>query len=105
VFELESLLEHSDELFDSMRKGCALYSASFSIFKDYVLRKPDVANTHPPIILREKVYDSLFADHLVADTVTSMSLQTATNCAQELCNKWEQMEAKNEYGEDKDNLV
>jgi hypothetical protein len=55
VFELESLLERGDEPFDSIRQGCALYSASFSIFKDYVLRKPDEANTCPPIMLRKKV--------------------------------------------------
>jgi hypothetical protein len=48
VFELESFDEHSNEPFDSMRQGCALYSALFSIFKDDVLRKLDEANNHSP---------------------------------------------------------
>lgn len=61
MFELESFDEHSNETFDSMRLGCALYSASFSIFKDYVLRKLDEANTHSPAMSRKQ------GCHLVGD--------------------------------------
>jgi hypothetical protein len=88
VFELESFDEHGNEPFYSMRQGCALCSALFSIFKVDVLRKLDEVNNHSPVMPRKHGSGSLSAHHQVGDIATSTGLQTAINCVHEFCNEW-----------------